>query len=224
MAAGCQPGVEKETSGGTKKTCPLKDRSEQSIPVVPPYMDQRTRILSHESANTLSALNASTRSGYSGFCPFPLSLSDPFAGEPSAGFQHSPALCRRPFRFDLRFKGFFIHWHFIILQFICQPVRLYIYCFLAAAQPRRDIYLVRGASPSRADSSKSSIWVTNHIQRSARVFRSRHFFLFLQNRSEKQYNESSLSRSRSVPRPEGGRGAVPESDKVHQKEDIRHVE
>ena len=56
------------------------------------------------------------------------------------------------------------------------------------------------------------------------MFRSRHFFLFLQNRSEKQYNESSLSRSRSVPRPEGGRGAVPESDKVHQKEDIRHVE
>ena len=45
---------------------------------------------SYESANTPSALNAGTRSGYSGRSPFPLSLSDPFAGEPSAGFQLPP--------------------------------------------------------------------------------------------------------------------------------------
>ena len=50
----------------------------------------RNPVHSHERANTHSALNASTRSGYSGINPFPLSLSEPFAGEPSAGSQRSP--------------------------------------------------------------------------------------------------------------------------------------
>lgn len=57
--------------------------------MVPPSLNRKTGS-SHERANTRSALNASPRSGYSGIIPFPLSLSEPFAGEPSAGFQLPP--------------------------------------------------------------------------------------------------------------------------------------
>ena len=39
---------------------------------------------------------------------FPLSLSGPFAGRPVTGIPPSPALCKRPLRFDFRLIGLLI--------------------------------------------------------------------------------------------------------------------
>ena len=86
VGTGCHPGKVKG-SPATEKSVPGKGR------IVNPWCHlhlNRKPVHSHERANTHSALNASPRSGYSGKIPFPLSLSEPFAGEPSAGSQRSP--------------------------------------------------------------------------------------------------------------------------------------
>ena len=89
MSAGCRPRVGKEERWKRKRPVPQRT-SLQTQTHGTTFAGPPERPHSYESANTPSALNAGTRSGYLGRSPFPLSLSDPFAGEPSAGFQLPP--------------------------------------------------------------------------------------------------------------------------------------
>ena len=89
MSAGCRPRVGKEERWKRKRPVPQRT-SLQTQTHGTTFAGPPERPHSYESANTPSALNAGIRSGYSGRSPFPLSLSDPFAGEPSTGFQLPP--------------------------------------------------------------------------------------------------------------------------------------